>query len=155
MAELFQQLLEEANKAFKIADHLTYITYPLVNDIKLIVTIVDNLNKSLLCGLDALLNYEYLYKRISFIPKTFNEKMEIFKSYCIPRYNIDRNSILLVSDVRNIVEHRKNSPTEFVRSGKFVMCTSDYKMKVLNFDKVKNFNLQTKEFIVKLNSILK
>ena len=153
--ELFQELIIEANKAFKTADHLIYVTYPLVNDIKLIVTIVDNLNKALLCGVEALLQYEYLYKRISFMPKEFSDKIEVFKSYCIPKYNISRESLLLVSDIKNLVEHRKNSPIEFVRSEKFVMCTSDYKMRVLNYDKVKNFTLLTREFINKLNVILK
>ncbi len=155
MAELFQELLFEANKAFKNADHLIYVTYPLVNDVKLIVTIVDNLNKALLSGMDALLQYEYLYKRISFLPRDFNDKIEVFKTYCIPKYSIDRESLLLVSDIKKLVEHRKNSPIEFVRSGKFVMCTSDYKMRVLNYDKVKNFVIQGKGFINKLNGILK
>ena len=153
--ELFQELIIEANKAFKTADHLIYVTYPLVNDVKLIVTIVDNLNKALLYGVEALLQYEYLYKRISFMPREFSDKIEVFKSYCIPKYNISRESLLLVSDIKNLVEHRKNSPIEFVRSEKFVMCTSDYKMRVLNYDKVKNFTLLTREFINKLNVILK
>ena len=71
MTELFQELLASANKAFKTADHLCYMTYPLVNDIKLIVTIVDNLDKALVLGMDALLQHEYLYKRLSFMPREF------------------------------------------------------------------------------------
>lgn len=153
--EQFQELLASANKSFKIADHLTYITYPLVNDIKLIITILDNLHKALISGMDALLYYEYLYKRLSFMPGDFNSKIEVFKSYCIPRYNIARESLVLVGDINRIVEHRRNSPTEFVRSGKYVMCTSDYKMRVLNFDKVKNYTMLTRGFIDKLNGILK
>lgn len=153
--ELFQELIGEANKAFRNADHLCFVTYPLVNDVKLIVTVVDNLNKALVLSVEALLQYEYLYKRISFIPKDFKEKMEIFKSSCIGRYNIKRESLILIGDIYNIVEHRKNSPVEFVRSGKFVMCTSDYKMRVLNFDKVKNYTTQVKEFILKVNEVLR
>lgn len=153
--ELFQELIKEADKAMKNADHLAYVTYPLVNDVKLIVTIVDNLNKALLLGVESLLQYEYLYKRISFIPKDLREKIEIFKTYCIPRYSIDRESVMLIMDISRIVEHRKNSPVEFVRSGKFVMCTSDYKMKVLNIDKVKEYTYQVKNFIFKLNDILR
>ena len=154
MVELFQSLLEESNKAMKTADHLIYVTYPLINDVKLIITIVENLNKSLLSGIDALLQYEYLYKRISMIPNNFREKIEVFKSYCIPRYNIPRENLLFISDINNIIEHRKNSPIEFTRSGKFVMCTSDYKMKVLNLEKMKMYNLQVKQLIGNINNIL-
>ena len=154
MVELFQTLLEEANKAMKTADHLVYVTFPLINDIKLIVTITENLNKALVLGMEAVLQHEYLYKRIGYVPKDFREKMEMFKSYCIPRYNIERDSLLLISDIKDIIEHRRNSPTEFIRSNKFVMCTSDYKMRVLNYDKVKRYNLQCKDFISKVNGIL-
>ena len=154
MGELYLDLINQANKAVRIADHLIYVTYPLVNDIKLMVTIIENLNKSLLMAVEALLQYEYLYKRISHMPKELNGQIEMFKSYCIPRYGIPRESLLLVGDVNRIVEHRKKSPIEFIRSEKFVMCTSDYKMRVLNMNKVKNFNSQAKVFISKISGVL-
>ncbi len=152
--ELYQQLLEDANKSFKTADHLTHVTFPLIKDIKLIITITENLDKTLTNALNALLQYEFLYKRIYGVPRDFNEKVEIFKSHCIPKYNIARGTLLLISEIKNLVEHRKNSPVEFVKSGKLVMCTNDYKMRILNYDKVKNYALQTKDLISKLNVIL-
>jgi hypothetical protein len=153
--ELFQDLIIQADKAIKTADHLTYVTYPLVNDAKLMVTIMDNLNKANLLCIEALLQYEYLYKRTSGVPKILKDKIDIFKSYCIPKYNIPRENLLLVGDINSIMEHRKKSPIEFTRSKNFVMCTSDYKMKVLNFDKVKNFTVQTKGFVSRIQGILR
>lgn len=153
--ELFQQLLEEANKTFRIADHLTNVTFPLIKDIKLIITITENLDKTLTNGLNALLQYEFLYKRISGVPKDFKDKLDIFKSHCLLRYtSIARESILLINDVKSLVEHRKNSPVEFIKSGKFVMCTSDYKMRIINYDKIKNFVSQAKDLMLKLNIIM-
>lgn len=153
--ELFLELIMEADKTAKTADHLIYVTYPLVNDIKLLITIVNNLNKALLLSVEALLQYEYLYKRISCVPRDVKDKIDIFKSYCIPKYSISRESLLLIGDINNIMEHRKKSPIEFTRSENFVMCTSDYKMRVLNFDKVKNFTVQTKNFVEKVKGILR
>ena len=60
MGELYQELISGANKAVRTADHLVYVTYPLVNDVKLLVTITENLNKALLMAMEALLQYEYL-----------------------------------------------------------------------------------------------
>ena len=153
--EEFQGCLLEANKAMRTADHLVYVTYPFVNDVKLIMTIAENLHKALVNGLNAMLSYEYLYKRINTPPRDFKEKIEVFKSFCVPRYNIPRESLLLISDINNLIDHRRNSPTEFIKSGKFVMCTQDFKMRILNFEKVKGYNTKVKEFINKINEILR
>ena len=51
--ERFRQLVKEANKAFETADHLTYMTYQIVKDIKLMIMITENLYNALEKGMDA------------------------------------------------------------------------------------------------------
>ena len=62
--DIFKNLIYEANKAFNTADHLAYVTYPLVNDTKVITLITEHLFNALEKGMDALLYIERLYKRI-------------------------------------------------------------------------------------------
>lgn len=152
--ERFKELIQKANRALKTADHLTYMTFPLVNDTKLLITIVENLHSAVIDSMDALLYYDWLFKRISELPADFRSRLEIFKNYSINRYDIPRKSVILIQDIYEIVDHRKRSPMEFIRRGQLVLCTNDYKMKTVNFAKVKDYTNQAKDFIRKVNSIL-
>lgn len=152
--EKFKELIQTANRAIKTADHLTYMTFPLVNDTKLLITIVENIHSAVINSMDALLYYDWLFKRISNLPLDFRSRLEIFKSYSIMRYNIPRDSVMLIQDIDSIVSHRRKSPMEFVRKGELVLCTNDYNMKTINFIKVKEYTNQAKDFVRKVNSIL-
>jgi len=149
------QLVIRSNKHFNTADHLTYVTYPLIKDIKLLMNIIDNVYKAMLLGMDAVLGYDRLFKRISQFPDDFKTKIEIFKTSCAKRYNIQREHIVLIEDLRNMVEHRDKSPMEFIRRDKFVVMDGDFRMKTLNYDKVKGHVNSAKGFIIKVNKILK
>ena len=78
--EDFLELLSEANRAFKTADHLTYVTYPLVQETKLLIAIVENLYSALIKSIEAILEYDQLYKRISLLPQDPQSRLEIFKT---------------------------------------------------------------------------
>jgi len=144
----------EANKAFETADHLTYVTYPLVNDLKLLLHIVDQLNLALSKGMDALLYYDYIYKRISNIPNDFNRKLDIFKNHTSRRYGISRETIVLISDVAEIINKRKEAPMEFSRKDKYVIAYENYRLKTITLDKVKSYLNEGKGFVKKLNEVL-
>ena len=62
--EQFHQMIQEANKYFTIADHLAYVTYPVVKEIKLTLTIAQNLYNAMTKVIDAIILYERFYKRI-------------------------------------------------------------------------------------------
>lgn len=154
LMERFKELIQKANRAIKTADHLTYMTFPLVNDTRLLITIVENIHSAVINGMDALLYYDWLFKRISQLPQDFRSRLEIFKGYSIPRYNISRENITLIQDIEAIINHRNKSPMEFVRKDRLVLCTNDYNMRTINFLKVKNYTNQAKSFVKKVNSIL-
>ena len=73
--ERYLELFQKANDYFKTADHLAYVTYELVQEPKLLLTILDNLNLALKHKTDSLLEYERLYKRISPIPQ--NQELKL------------------------------------------------------------------------------
>lgn len=148
-------LVEKANKSLNTADHLTYITYPLLKDVKLIVTITENLYKSYVYAMDAFLTYERLYKRIPIFPEDFNSRFDIFKTKIVKRYNIDREHVLLMSDLKKIIDHRRKSPIEFIRKDKLVICSDNYKMRTINYDKIKDYLNKSKPFFTRLNRVLR
>jgi|SRR3989338_1047224 len=148
-------MLEKANQHFKIADHIAYVTYPLVKDQKLAVSILENLNQSALSAIDALMHYERLYKRIGLFPDNFEIKMQLFKTKIAPQYNIDRSHIVLLEELRQLALERKESKIEFLRKDRYVFCNNDYsKIKELTIEKLKTYINQLKPFMRKLNLIL-
>lgn len=152
--QTFKNLILEANKHLRLADHMTYVTYPMIKDTKLLLSIIDNLDKALKKALDAYLYYERLYKRISFFPEDFNTKIDIFQRSSAIRYNL-RQYPPLIKEINFIIKKHKESPVEFIKGDKLVICNGDYRMKVLQVNDVKNYLSKAKPFISQLSNILK
>lgn len=137
--EIFLKQLADARKYLNNADHLAYVTYPLVNDMKIILLITENILNSLVNIVDAFLNYERYFKRISNIPDDFQNKLNIFKTEISKRYNLDHEIVLMIKDLMEIVETSKNSSFQFQRGNNIVLCTSQFRTKTLSLKKVKDY----------------
>tara|TARA_Y100000034_G_scaffold122372_1_gene167747 strand:+ start:964 stop:1446 length:483 start_codon:yes stop_codon:yes gene_type:complete len=147
-------MLDKANLLVKRADHMFYVTYPLMKDNKLIITMAENVNNGMLCAMDALLMYERLYKRISLYPEDFKVKMDMFKGSIARRYNIHRDHIVLIQDLKKFLEERKKSGVEFVKNDKYVLFNQKRELKSLGIDKLKENLNMSKDFLKKVNGIL-
>ena len=103
--EKFRNLVLEANKALKLADHMLYVTYPLIKDNKLLVCILENIDKSIKKAIDAFIRYDLIYKRIRSDPVLFREKMILFSKLSFRRYDFKEDDLncdvnLLISFVK-------------------------------------------------------
>ncbi len=154
MREISESLFE-ANRLIKTADHLAYVTYPLIKDNKLIMTITENLAEAMMKAVNALLYYDKYYKRISSLPVDFRSRLEIFRTNCAPRYKINVNYLSLIKDLKELQEARKNASMEFVRKDQYVITENNFKMKTLTYQKVKDYVNLSKTFINQINTILK
>ncbi len=96
--EKFHQDLKEAIKALQIADHMTYVTFPLVNEQRLILKIFDEIYKSIIGCINAILNYEYLYKRIKLYRDT-NDNMQTFINKCAKNYTLNNEQIKKIKEI--------------------------------------------------------
>ncbi|MAG52972.1 MAG: hypothetical protein CMH62_03350 [Nanoarchaeota archaeon] len=151
----YRELAKEAVISIRRADHLTYMTLPLVKDNKLILSILDNIRISLMHGMNSLLEYERLYKRVSPLPENFNSRYEVFRDKLINKYGITDIEVELIRNLKDTIEAHKNSPVEFSRPDKFVICTENYRMKTISVQEIKQYILITKSFLRKVENILK
>lgn len=150
--DTFKALIYEANKSFNTADHLAYVTYPVVNDTKIISLITEHLYLSLTKAMDALLYIEREYKRIPAYSDVFDIKLELFKRV-IERYGISREYLTIIKELKEIREYKHKSPVEFSKKDKIVMCSSNYRLKTVSLDNIKKYVAQVKSFIQLLNII--
>ncbi|RLG27912.1 hypothetical protein DRN98_10280 [Methanosarcinales archaeon] len=152
--EEFQVLRDKALQKIKIADHMLFMTYPLVKDPKLLLAIIENIFASLDYGISALLQHERLFKRIPPYHDTFASRFEIFRSKMIPRYGLSTNYVKLIKEVKTILSEHKKSPVEFARKDKFVICSPTYSLKTIDISLVKKYVFETKVFIDNINRIV-
>lgn len=146
--------LDRANQLIMRADHMLYVTYPLIKDNKLIITMAENISNGLIHAMDAVLMYEKLYKRISLYPEDFRVKIDILKGSIARRYNINREHVVLIQDLKKFLEERKKSGVEFVKNDKYVLFNRKQEVKSLGIEKLKENLNMSKDFLKKVNGIL-
>jgi hypothetical protein len=152
--EEFQVLRDKAQQKIKIADHMLFMTYPVVKDPKLLLAIVENIFSSLDYGIGALLHYERLFKRIPPFNDTYPSRLEMFRNKMVPRYKFNSNYVSLIMDVKGILSEHKNSPVSFIRKDKFVICSPTYTIKTIDINLVKKYIFETKVFVSQVNKIV-
>ncbi|MBN2458814.1 hypothetical protein JXB28_00890 [Candidatus Woesearchaeota archaeon] len=152
--EEFQVLRDKAMQKIKVADHMLFMTYPLVKDPRLLLSIIENIYASLDYGIAALLHYERLFKRIPPFNDSFPSRLEVFKSKMVPKHSLSPNYIKLVADVKAILSEHKKSPIEFARKDKFIICSPSYSVKQIDISLVKKYIFETKLFVNNINRIV-
>ncbi len=152
--EELQFKFKDAVDSLKRASHMLHVTYPLVKDPRLFIGIMINLDKSLKSGLDSLLYYERMYKKISPYPDDFILKLEVFRKIIGTRYNFDKDLPKFIFKIDQIMKNRKKAPVEFAKNGNFVICDSDYRTKILKPEEIKEYLSKAKVFILQLHNII-
>lgn len=153
MAERFTQSLDEALKALQIADHMTYITFPLVKEKRLMLKILSELNLAILSTINAILQYEYYYKRI----QIYSDSRENFNTFrkIAGRYEITPEQLKKVIEIISLAEKHKRSPFEFVKNDKIVILSDRMQTDTISIDKIKSFLIEAKDILKKANLKIK
>jgi len=146
--EKFLENLEKARKLIQTADHLIYMTFPLVSDKKLLLKIISEIRNGIANCINSILQYEYLYKRISLYqePKT---NFKTFREKCATKYGIMPEEIILILELFEIVEEHEKSPMEFVKDEKIVILSENMKQKTITVEKTKEFLAMAKNILRK------
>jgi len=151
--EKYIESLEIAQKALQIADHMTYITFPLVKEKRLFLKILSELSISILNTINSVLQYEYYKKRIQ-IYKDARDNFITFKELS-PRYGINPEQLKKLIGIIDLSEKHKKSPFEFVRNDKIVIMSEGMQTETLSLEKIKVLLLETKDFLRKVNIKIK
>lgn len=152
--EKFQELRDSASKKIQIADYMLTMTYPLVKDPKLLLSVVENIFLAYSYSISSLLHYERLFKRIPPFPDDFSSKLDMFMDRCVGKYGIDSENMRIIMDLREIIVAHKKSPVEFSRKDSFVICDGNYRLKTISPDIIKGYVGKAKLFIRKMSSIV-
>ena len=148
MVEPFIENLEEAEKTIRIADHMIYVTYPLIKDKNLLLKILIETKKGITECINSILQYEYFYKRIN-LRNDPKENFKIFEDKCSERYDITKDEIKLILELFELAKKHKESPFEFAKGEKVVIFTENSKTITVTIEKIKIFLEVAKKIIKK------
>lgn len=153
--ELYQNHYRKAVGCFKSADHFIYVTLPVVKDVKLITTALDNIHLALLHGMDAMLEYERYYRRVLPLVNNFDLRLDVFRKRVVGRYGFLSQDAEFIAEIKALIDERKEASMEFTKSGKFVMCSENYRIKTISVEEIKKYLSTTKNFLIKVNKVMK
>ena len=151
--EDLRTLIQNAQRNLSTADHLLYVTYPLLKDKHLIIQVAENIFLSLENSIKAFLYYERMFKRIPNVAEGFNIQFEMFKHRYSKLENLQPENLEYVRDLKMILDKHKKSTVEFMRNEKFIMYSSIDDVKTLTVDQLKSYLKQTKPIVEKVKNL--
>jgi len=152
--EKFLENLQEAQRTIHTVDHMTYVTFPLMKDKRLLLKILLEIKKAVTNCLNSILQYEYLYKRIN-LYKSPHTNFKTFQEKCAPRYDISQNEISLIIELFDIAEKHRQSPFEFLKEDKIVILSDNMNSKTVSLEKIKEFLRVAKGLLGKIEKKIK
>ena len=147
----YQENLQKARKRIEFADHITYITFPLIKENKLIIKILIEIQQALKSLITSILQYEYSYKRISIYRDT-NLNFQTFIKLA-EKYDINEKEINNIKEILFLAKKHEKSDFEFTKAGKFVMMVNSATFSV-SLEKIKSYIYTTKNTLRKAESII-
>ena len=150
----FLENLQEAERKIQTADHLVYVTYPLIKDKRILLKILTETKNAVASCINSILQYEYLYKRINLYqdPKV---NFETFINKSSKRFTISSIEIKSILELFEITELHKQSPMEFIKDNKVIILTNNSKIHQISIEKIKEFLSLSKNILQKAkNKIL-
>lgn len=154
LQEKHEQLMQFAKKEIEVADHLLYMTYPMIKETKFLLAITDHIIKSGRAALQALLEYERFYKRIEAYPHNFAMEISIYRQKLEQRYKFDPVFYRLLNKLLEVHKFDKNSTVRFRRGDRYILTSSTYDMTVLDINSVKRYSSVTRKFIGEVGKLL-
>ncbi len=146
--EKFQELREKALKCVKAADHMLGVSYPLLNDPKILVSVANNLLLAVDYALASVLEHEKLFKRINNIPEGTVSKYNILKQRSPAGF--EDKDYDVISDLAEISGKHRASSVEFPRDDKFVIASDTYELRTLTVKDLKEYLTKVRGIVEKL-----
>lgn len=151
--EKFLENLQEAETTLRTADHMFYVTFPLLKDKKLLLKILQDTKTAISKCISSILQQDYLYKRIS-LYNNQKANFRTFESKSSKRYNITEQEIRDIKDLFDISESLKQSSMEFLKNDKIVILSRDMQPKTITTEKIKEFLTLTKNILRKTQNAI-
>lgn len=147
MDGIIENLLE-ADKAIQTANHLIYITFPIVKHKKLLLKIILETRNCIMRTITAILQYEYVQKRIQLYQDP-QINFQIFEEKCSQRYSISPKEVEQIKTIFEITKKHEDSAMEVMTKDKVVILSKDLDQEIVTPEEARSFVEMAKELFKK------
>ncbi|MEK6860303.1 MAG: hypothetical protein AABX54_05820 [Nanoarchaeota archaeon] len=149
----FQDNLAKAIRHLQIADHMAYVTYPLINDRRLILKIFEEIYQSIINLIIAIVDYETFSKDLNILKHEEEKIKRFFDIYS--RNHLTVEQIIKIKEIIEINQKHKQSAVEFIRKDRIIIMLDNLKTHSLDIKTIKSYLLTAKEFLMRINKLMK
>jgi hypothetical protein len=146
----FSVLLSDANRQVQIADHLLTVTYPMVKDPKLLLSVIEHGRRAIEDAAAAVVEY-YVGRGDYEVPRGVTDNLAAFSDIVKvrkPGIAAEQDAIRLCQDFRMTLQQHKESPTTFSREEKLVIAGEGFAyLKELTPAELKRSIVTVKQFV--------
>ncbi|MBD3312457.1 hypothetical protein GF352_03330 [archaeon] len=141
--------LKSAVEELSLADHMLYVTFPLLNDKQIFLNAVNHLGKSITEVIRAFMSREVAFKRIKFMPPK-----DLLINEFIDRYSgnlgLNKRLVKMIKQVTTFNNVRHRSSIKLKRNDKFIVISPEYSMSALTLEEAKDYLRLAREFVQKM-----
>lgn len=130
--------LQKAEKKIQNANHLIYMTYPIVKNQKLIPKILSEIKESILATISAILQYEYLLQNIE-LEDDSKSNFQIFIKKCAPKYSIAYSELLQTKKIIQLAQDHSASSMTVSKNDSIILLSKNMKKSTIALEDTKNF----------------
>lgn len=151
---LAKRELEKSIDRLQSSNHMLTVSYPLLKDTKILLSVATNLLKACEFAMNALLEMAKHRKIISSYKNDFTHKYNLLIQKVLNEFEVSKIHLKTISRLKEIIKTHKKSSVEFTRKKKFVMASESYELRTLSENDLKNFYQKTKKFVKEVEGVL-
>jgi len=146
---MYKDLLAQAKKEIEMADHMCFVTFPLVNETKFLLSILSHITSAAKLCLKSLLEFD---KK----PAGNNPFSELYAYKELEqKYKLDPKYFRLLQKLFELQRADLESNIRFKRGEKYILSLSGFeKITILDINLIKRYLLLTKKFISDCSNII-
>ena len=135
--------LEEAKRLLKVADHMVYVTFPVLNENKLLIKITSQIYNALSKASEVIAERENIFPSKNPF-KALNESSQ--------KYGFNSSQLEILKEILLVMAMHSESPMEFSRREKLIILSEGLKTEDITIEKVKSYLTTLKDVINALES---
>ena len=136
-----KSLLKKAFDHFQTAEHLYHTTLPVAKEPKLLLAIVKSISNSLEYFIQFILEQEKMPS-----PEGLLQKINTLRPVT-DKHHLSNQDIVFMLRIQEILHLQKQSPVEFKRGDKRIICSEDYDLEILSPKEIENFLQHLKKIL--------
>ena len=144
-----QTYIKEADQQIVLANHLLTRTFPLSNDLKILLSVLQVIHSAHEKIFLAVLDNDFLRPKIS-LTASFIIKFDAFSKLVLDKKLLSKEELNIFKIVEEEWQYHKDSSVEFVKDDNIIMADNNFKLQKINEEKLKDYINKTTNILKKL-----